>query len=207
MRISIIQTRSRYILNLIDLCSNLQSSIVSMASLLARVHERTCRDAVQAATGASLGKQAASCAQGKTKACGASRVNYTKSMMMMKRKRFHGDAAVRNSKAMNLSSGRVKPCRPFQRENVTRKPSRGSMRHRKRFASEISKPQKKRRVSVAACSAPGVKCARLEDNALMVGPAQESDAMHALRHPLNKLTEWAKVCPRCYSLEAHSQGT
>ena len=39
---------------------------------------------------------------------------------------------------------------------------------------------------------------RTADGELMVGSAQETDAMHAERHPLCQIDQWAKICPRCF---------
>ena len=62
---------------------------------------------------------------------------------------------------------------------------------------------------VAACGASDKKverqhntCAEMgRDLELMVGPSQESDAMHSQRHSPDRIGEWAKVCPRCFFLQ------
>lgn len=150
---------------------------------------------------------------GKTQACGASRDSCRKWV-----KRASGGAAFFKAGAYNgkmgkrgagRSSGSIKrvACSPAPRKCAIATPLLGSMRHARRFSTKCSKGYKKRG-RVAACGATGAKRAtrrstlpqRVLDNEHMVGPAQETDAMHAERHSLNKLQEWSKVCPRCLFL-------
>lgn len=63
----------------------------------------------------------------------------------------------------------------------------------------------KRPRPMAACSANGLQVARPDkacavrvgDVGLMVGSAQEYDAVHAERHPKAQIDRWAKICARC----------